>query len=142
MTRFGKFEVLATFTYLTNRMRGLPGNEAKKLGFAVAVMGAHGHKGGHGKTGDAAIKQAASKKSRSTLMSKDFDKMVHKMGETFFQKTFEPGIARLINAGLNYDEIKSTLGLPPARGAKITDEHFAAKLEEFSRSPDSVTQRG
>jgi len=45
----------------------------------------------------------------------------------FFRKTFLPGIARLVESGLSYDEVKRLVGIPSRWGAKIDGKQFEAR---------------
>src|SRR4051794_9218072 len=105
----GKFDILATYTYARALLDGLPDGEAKEKGMVAAIMGAKarlGHTGGGPKDDDKAQKEAAERKKKSTITAESFDKQVaDKMGE-FFDAVFLPGMSKLVEAGLSYNEVK------------------------------------
>ena len=133
----GKFDILATYTYAKALLDGLDDDEAKQRGMVAAIMGAKariGHAGGGHQDDYKADKEAAEKKKKTTITAESFDRQVaDKMGE-FFDEVFLPGLKKLVEAGLSYDEVKRVVKIPATWGAKIGGEKFreriAAYLEE------------
>ena len=94
-----------------------------------------GHAGG-GHPGDyEADKAAAERKKKTTITAESFDRQVaDKMGD-FFDGVFPPGLKRLVEAGLSYDEVKKVLKIPATWGAKITGERFRERASMFEPKP-------
>ena len=130
---FGKFDILATYTYAKALLDGLPEGEAKERGMVAAVMGAKA-KGGHGggtQDDHRADKDAAEKKKKTTITAESFDRQVaDKMGG-FYNKTFLPAVKKLVKAGLSYDEVKKVIKIPSTWGAKISGETFEERVRAF-----------
>jgi hypothetical protein len=124
--KIGKFDILATYSYAKALLDGAPADEAKQRGIVAAIMGAKaklGHTSGSQKDHQAE-KTAAEKKKKTTITAESFDHQVaDKMGE-FFDKTFLPGIKKMVKANMSYDEVKRRLKIPSTWGAKITGEQF------------------
>ena len=106
--KIGKFDILATYTYASALLDGIPGDEAKQRGIDAAIMGAKaklGHSGGSRKDHETE-KTAAEKKKKTTITAEMFDHQVaDKMGD-FFDKTFLPAIKKMVEASMSYDEVK------------------------------------
>jgi hypothetical protein len=125
----GKFDILATYTYVKAVLEGEAEPEAKVRGMVAAVMGAQA-KLGHTRDYQA-HKEAAEEKKKSSITAASFDRQVaEKMGD-FFDRVFLPGIKRLVEARLSYVEVKSLLKIPSTWGTKITGSQF----EERVRTP-------
>ena len=118
----GKFDILATYTYAKALLDGAEDDEARERGMVAAIMGAKaklGHTGSH-----ADDKAAAEKKKKSTITAESFDRQVaDKMGP-FFKRSFLPGMRKLVESGLSYDEVKRLVNIPGTWGAKISGEQF------------------
>ena len=124
--KIGKFDILATYTYASALLDGIPGDEAKQRGIDAAIMGAKaklGHSGGSQKDHETE-KTAAEKKKKTTITAESFDHQVADKMCEFFDKTFLPAITQMVQAGMSYDEVKSRLKIPSTWGAKITGEQF------------------
>jgi arginase family enzyme len=130
----GKFDILATYTYAKALLEGLPMGQAKEKGMVAAIMGAKaklGHTGGSHHDDYEADKHAAEKKKKTTITSESFDKQIaDKMGG-FFDDVFLPGMNKLVEAGLSYDEVKRLLKIPATWGAKISGRQFRERASKF-----------
>ncbi len=126
--RFGKFEILATYTYAKALRSGLPEPEAKTRGIVAAVMAsrARGMRRG-GPRADADPK----KPRKPTLTAATFDAQIAARMEPFFGSVFLPTIKKLVDARLTYDQVKVLLKIPPAVGAKMTAKEFAERTAEY-----------
>lgn len=135
MAQIGKFDLLATHSYVRAKLSGSNDAQAKEYGYMIAVMGARG-RGGHGasKSSGASATISATKKVKPTsaFSANDYDgKIVSKMGD-FYKNEFLPAVQRLVQAGMTYDQIKKAVDFPAVRGAKLEGNVFvqrAARVE-------------
>jgi hypothetical protein len=118
----GKFDILATFTYAKALLDGTDNSETKERGIVAAIMGAKA-KSGVG-VDHKAEKTAAEKKKKSDITAEDFDHQVAAKMGVFFKQTFLPGIKKMVEASMSYDEVKRRLKIASTWGAKIADEQF------------------
>jgi hypothetical protein len=131
--RLGKFDILATYTLARGLLDGLPEDEAKVRGMVAAIMGAQARLGvrGHHAEDHKALKEAAEKKKRSTITAASFDHQVRDKMGAFFDQVFLPGIRRLVESGLSYDEVKAVVKIPSTWGAKISGAQFTERVARF-----------
>ena len=134
MVNVGKFDVLATYSFVKARVSGSSVSQAKEYGYMIAVMGARG-KGAMYKPSSVNLAASPAKKvekKKSVFSAADFDgKVVAKMG-SFFNKSFLPAIEKFVKKGYTYDQVKAAVKFPPVRGAKLSGEEFvkrAAKVK-------------
>jgi hypothetical protein len=122
----GKFDILATYTYAKALLNGTDDSEAKERGIVAAIIGAKA-KSGVG-VDHKAEKTAAEKKKKSSITAAEFAHQVAAKTGAFFEKTFLPGIKKLVNDGLTYDQVKRRLKIPSTWGAKISGDDFRERL--------------
>lgn len=125
----GKFDILATYTCARALLDGKPEGEAKVRGIVAAIMGAQarlGHVHGH-KDEFHNDKERAERKKKSTITASMFDHQVAAKMGPFFEDVFLPGMKKLVQAGLSYDEVKQVVGIPTRWGAKISGQQFAER---------------
>ena len=128
----GKFDILATYTFVKALLDGHTEDEAKQRGMVAAIMGAQARLGIRKDHHEElqGLKEAAEKKKKTTITSESFDHQVRdKMGE-FFETMFEPTLKKLVKAGLSYDEVKRLIKIPTTWGAKITGKQFEERVAE------------
>jgi hypothetical protein len=110
-------------------LHGMTQEDAKLRGIVAAIMGAQMRSGMiHGTRRDEdsfhADNERAERKKKSSITAAAFDHQVaDKMGD-FFDEVFLPLMKRLVQAGLSYEEVKKTVGIPPRWGAKIKGAQF------------------
>jgi hypothetical protein len=129
----GKFDILATYTYVHSLLSGMDEDQAKQRGMVAAIMGAQARLGIRKDRHEEfqAQKEAAEKKRKTTITAESFDKQVaHKMGK-FFEDVFVPVLRKLVEAGLTYDEVKRLVKIPTTWGAKISGEQFRERAEAY-----------
>jgi hypothetical protein len=127
----GKFDILATYTYVHCLLSGMDDEQAKQRGMVAAIMGAQARLGirKEHKEEFQAQKEAAEKKRRTTITAESFDKqVVNKMGR-FFEHVFVPVLRKLVEAGKSYDEVKVLVKIPTSWGAKISGEQFIERTK-------------
>jgi hypothetical protein len=126
----GKFDILATYAYAQALLHGLDDEEAKQRGMVAAIMGAQARLGVRKDRHEEfqSQKEAAEKKKKTTITAESFDRQVAgKMG-AFFAEVFLPGIQKLLEAGLSYDEVKRFVKIPSTWAAKISGEQFRERI--------------
>ncbi len=129
----GKFDILATYAYAKALLDGMDDDEAKQRGMVAAIMGAQARLGVRKEHHEEfqAQKEAAEKKKKTTITAASFDRQVaNKMGE-FFDKVFLPGLKKLVEAGLSYDEVKRLAKIPSTWGAKIDGAQFEDRVNAY-----------
>jgi hypothetical protein len=129
----GKFDILATYTYIHSLLSGMEEDEAKQRGMVAAIMGAQARLGIRKEHKDdfQAQKEAAEKKKKTSITAESFDRQVaHKMG-TFFEDVFVPTLKKLVEAGLSYNDVKRLVKIPTTWGAKISGEQFRERAEGY-----------
>jgi hypothetical protein len=129
----GKFDILATYTYVHSLLSGMDDDQAKQRGMVAAIMGAQARLGirKEHKEDFQADKEAAEKKRKTTITAESFDKqVVHKMGE-FFDDVFVPVLRKLVETAKSYDEVKQLVKIPTTWGAKISGEQFRERTKAY-----------
>lgn len=136
--KFGKFEVFAVYLCQQKLLEGYDPAEAKQFGFAIACLGAQAKMGvrrGGGSGSKPSTKDVvamASKKKKTTITPECYDKLIlRKFGR--YASVFEDDLRMLVEAGLSYDDVKSLVAIPARLGAKITWEHWRARLADFTQ---------
>ncbi len=130
---FGKFEILAAYTYARALRNGYSDTGAKQRGIVAAVMAAHarGVRGGGEK---ASVDSKALKKSKPMPTAATYDKQIATKMQPFYDAVFLPTMKQLVAARLTYDQVKELLKIPPAVGAKITERQFAERTAAFGQA--------
>jgi hypothetical protein len=134
--KIGKFDILATYTYVSALLDGMDDEEAKQRGMVAAIMGAQARRGVRKEHHEEfqSLKDAAEKKKKTTITAASFDHQVaEKMGR-FFADVFLPAMERLVEAGLSYDEVKRIVKIPTTWGAKIGGQQFEERAASYFKS--------
>jgi hypothetical protein len=128
----GKFDILATYTFAHALADGMDEGEAKQRGMVAAVMGAQARLGIRLDEADyKSLKETAEIKKKTSITAESFDRRLKdKMGH-FFAETFLPGMRKIVDAGLSYDDVKRILRIPSAWGAKISGEDFKERVAHY-----------
>jgi hypothetical protein len=127
----GKFAILATYTFADAVLDGRPDDEAKQRGMVAAIMGARARLGIRHEQHDefASRKEAAEKKTKTTITAESFDHQIaDKLGD-FFDCVFLPAMKGFIAAGFSYGEVKNAVKIPTTWGAKISGEQFQERSQ-------------
>jgi hypothetical protein len=99
----------------------------------AALMGARaslGHTGGTHPDAYQADRQAAERKKRTAPTAESFDRPVADEMGPFFDEVFPPTTRKLVEAGLDYDEVK--------RLVKIPGEQFKERARSFLIKQDGA----
>jgi hypothetical protein len=129
----GKFDILATYTYAKELLDGYDDDAAKQRGMVAAIMGAQARLGIRKDDQDEfqAQKEAAETKKKTTITAESFDRQVAAKMGAFFDEAFLPGLNKLVEAGLSYDEVKRLLKIPSTWGAKMSGEQFRERVAKY-----------
>ncbi|MDX1799172.1 MAG: hypothetical protein R3255_11025, partial [Candidatus Lokiarchaeia archaeon] len=68
------------------------------------------------------------RKQEKWITTKEFDKIIKKIGDKYYKEVFSPAIENLYNKGYSYDEVKKAVDIPSKIGAKITLDKFIPYL--------------
>jgi hypothetical protein len=133
--RIGKFDILAGYIYVKERLAGQSEDEAKQRGMVVAILGARSRLGQrtHREEDAQKLKESAEKKKKTTITPDLFDKQVREKLGGFFDRVFLPALEAFVEAGLSYDEVKRALRISPSWGAKISGEQFRERAQQAAR---------
>ena len=132
--KIGKWDIISEYHRIDWEEKGHDEEESKIHGTLIAILGYQkrtGHSphiyeveernGEKGKT----VKQRGEEK---WITSKEFDKIIDKMGNEFYHKIFSPAIKNLYKKGYSYAEVKEKVNISSKIGAKISLEEFIPYL--------------
>ncbi|NHJ21386.1 MAG: hypothetical protein EAX91_10605 [Candidatus Lokiarchaeota archaeon] len=128
--KVGKWDIISEYHRIDWEEKGHDEEESKIHGTLIAILGyqkrtghspqiyeVEEHNGEKGKT----VKQRGEEK---WITSKEFDKIIKKIGNEFYRKIFSPAIKNLYDKGYSYDEVKKAVNIPSKIGAKVTLDNF------------------
>jgi hypothetical protein len=131
--RIGKFEILATYTYAKALLDGHADEDAKQRGMAEAIAGAAARRGGAADY--LAVREAAEKKTKTSITAASFDHQIAEKLGPFFGAVFLPAMKALAEARLSYEDTKRALKIPRTWGAKITAKEFQERASDVIGKP-------
>jgi len=128
--KVGKWDIIAEFHRIEWLKKGYSEEESKIHGIVIAVVGYQARLGKEARTYQ--LEQKGKEKGVSLthrekekwITTKDFDKIINKIGEKYYNSIFSPAIENLYNKGYSYNEVKQAVEIPPKIGAKISLEKF------------------
>ncbi len=126
----GKWDIISEFHRIEWLKKGYSEEESKIHGIVIAVVGYQARLGKEARTYQ--LEQKGKEKGVSLthrekekwITTKDFDKIINKIGEKYYNSIFSPAIENLYNKGYSYNEVKQAVEIPPKIGAKISLEKF------------------
>ncbi|MHA1264385.1 MAG: hypothetical protein ACTSRS_04040 [Candidatus Helarchaeota archaeon] len=128
--KIGKWDIISEYHRIDWLKKGHTEDEAKIHGIVIAIVGYRARLGKkplaykiEKKGGERGVSIEHRKKER-WITPKEFDKIIKKMGEKYYQKIFSPAIENLYDQGLSYKEVKEVVGIPSKIGAKIALDRF------------------
>jgi len=133
--KIGKWDIISEYHRIDWLKQGYNEEEAKIHGIVIAVVG---YQARLGKQAQAyKIEQKGKEKGVSLthrqkekwITTKDFDKIIKKIGKKYYEEIFTPAIENLYNKGYSYDDVKKAINIPSTIGAKITLEKFLQFLQ-------------
>ncbi len=128
--KVGKWDIIAEFHRIEWLKKGYSEEESKIHGIVIAVVGYQTRLGKEARIYQ--LEQKGKEKGVSLthrekekwITTKDFDKIINKIGEKYYNSIFSPAIENLYNKGYSYNEVKQAVEIPPKIGAKISLEKF------------------
>ena len=128
--KIGKWDIISEYHRIDWEEKGHDVEESKIHGTLIAILGyqkrtgksphffdVEERNGEKGKT----VKQRGDEK---WITSKEFDKIINKIGKEFYIKIFAPAIKKLYKEGYSYTEVKKKVNIPSKIGAKVTLNEF------------------
>ncbi len=128
--KVGKWDIISEFHRIEWVKKGYSEEESKIHGIVIAVVGYQARLGKEARTYQ--LEQKGKEKGVSLthrekekwITTKDFDKIINKIGEKYYNSIFSPAIENLYNKGYSYNEVKQAVEIPSKIGAKISLEKF------------------
>ena len=128
--QIGKWDIISEFHRIEWLNKGHNEEEAKIHGIVIAIVGYQARLGK--KAQKYQVEQKGKEKGVSLthrnkekwVTTKDFDKIIKKIGEKYYKEIFSPAIQTLYDQGYSYDDVKKTVNIPSKIGAKITLDKF------------------
>jgi len=133
--KVGKWDIISEYHRLEHLHEGHTEEEAKIHGIVIAIVGYQARLGKTAqkyrieKKGEEKGVSITHRTQEKWITTKEFDKIIKKMGETYYEKVFSPAIENLYNRGYTYDQVKEEVGIPSTIGAKITLDKFLPFLK-------------
>jgi N-glycosylase/DNA lyase len=121
----GKWDIISEFHRIDWLKKGHTEEEAKIHGIVIAIIGYRARLGKEThsynleKKGKEKGVSIIHRNKEKWITSQEFDKIIKKMGETYYKKVFSPAIENLYNQGYSYDEVKKAIQIPSKIGAKV-----------------------
>ncbi|MFX1267889.1 MAG: hypothetical protein ACFFAK_07995 [Promethearchaeota archaeon] len=128
--KVGKWDIIAEFHRIEWLKKGYSEEESKIHGIVIAVVGYQARLGKEAQTYQLELKgkekgvSLTRREKEKWITTKDFDKIINKIGEKYYNSIFSPAIENLYNKGYSYNEVKQAVEIPPKIGAKISLDKF------------------
>lgn len=128
--KIGKWDIISEYSRIDWLNKGHSEEEAKIHGIVIAVVGYQARLGKQVQKYQIEQKgmekgvSLTHRKEEKWITTKDFDKIINKIGEKYYKKIFSPAIENLYNKGYSYDEVKKKIDIPSKIGAKISLDKF------------------
>ena len=128
--QIGKWDIISEFHRIEWLNKGHNEEEAKIHGIVIAIVGYQARLGK--KAQKYQVEQKGKEKGVSLthrnkekwVTTKDFDKIIKKIGEKYYIEIFSPAVQTLYDQGYTYDDVKKAVNIPSKIGAKITLDKF------------------
>jgi hypothetical protein len=132
--KVGKWDIISEYHRIDWEEKGHNNEDSKIHGTLIAILGyqkrtgqsphffdVEERDGEKGKT----VKQRGEEK---WITSKEFDKIIKKIGDDNYREVFSPAIKSLYRKGFSYNEVKKAVNIPSKIGAKVTLDNFIPYL--------------
>ena len=126
----GKWDIISEYHRLDWIKKGYGEEEAKIHGTVIAIVGYKARMGVssqslplESKAGEQGVSVTHRKKEK-WITSKEFDRIVEKIGDKYYRSVFSPAIEALYDRGCSYADVKKAVDIPPTIGAKVTLDRF------------------
>lgn len=132
--KIGKWDIISEYHRIDWLKAGHNEEEAKIHGIVIAIVGYQARLGKE--TQRYKLEQKGKEKGVSVthrkeekwITTKEFDKIINKIGDKYYKKVFSPAIENLYNKGYSYNDVKKAVEIPSTIGAKITLDKFLPYL--------------
>ena len=128
--KIGKWDIISEYHRVDWEEKGHGEEESKIHGTLIAILGYQKRTGQSphffdveerdGEKGKTVKKRGEEK----WITSKEFDKIINKIGEDFYNDIFSPAIKNLYDKSYTYNEVKKAVNIPSKIGAKVTLDNF------------------
>ncbi|MFW9999765.1 MAG: hypothetical protein ACFE9Q_04230 [Candidatus Hodarchaeota archaeon] len=134
LIKIGKWDIISEYHRIDWLKAGHNEEEAKIHGIVIAIVGYQARLGKEpqkykleqkGKEKGVSITH---RKQEKWIATKEFDKIINKIGDKYYKKVFSPVIENLYNKGYSYNDVKKAVEIPSKIGAKITLDKFLPYL--------------
>lgn len=133
--QIGKWDIISEYHRIEWLKKGYSEEEAKIHGIVIAIVGYQARLGK--KSQKYQVEQKGKEKGVSVIhrkkekwvTTKDFDKIIKKIGDKYYKEIFSPAIQNLIDRKYSYDDVKKAVQIPSKIGAKVTLDKFIPFLE-------------
>ena len=132
--KIGKWDIISEYSRIDWLSKGHNEEEAKIHGIVIAIVGYQARLGRQAqkytleqKGKEKGVSIIHRKKDR-WITTKEFDKIIDKIGNKYYNTVFSRAIENLYNKGYSYDNIKKAVEIPSKIGAKITLDKFLPYL--------------
>ena len=133
--KIGKWDIISEYSRIDWSKKGHTEEESKIHGIVIAIVGYQARLGKsvqqakvEEKKGEKGVSMPHRGKDK-WITTKEFDKIIKKIGEKYYKKIFSPAIETLYDKGYSYDKVKKVVEIPSTIGAKITLDRFLQFLE-------------
>jgi hypothetical protein len=132
--KIGKWDIISEYHRIEWLKSGHSEEEAKIHGIVIAIVGYQARLGKPAqkykleKKGQERGVSITHRKQEKWITPKEFDKLINKIGDKYYEKVFSPAIENLFNKGYSYDDVKKAVGIPSKIGAKVTLDNFLPYL--------------
>lgn len=128
--KIGKWDIISEYSRIDWLSKGHSEEEAKIHGIVIAIVGYQARLGRQAqkytlqqKGKEKGVSITHRKKER-WITTKEFDKIIDKIGKKYYDIVFSHAIENLYNKGYSYDDVKKAVEIPSKIGAKITLDKF------------------
>ena len=134
--KIGKWDIISEYNRIDWLKKGNNEEEAKIHGIVIAIIGYKARTGKEKQPykfetkGDEKGVSVTHRNKEKFVTTQEFDKIIKKMGEKYYNTVFSPAIENLYNQGYSYDDIKKAVQIPSTIGAKVTLDKFLPFLSE------------
>jgi len=132
--KIGKWDIISEYSRIDWLSKGHNEEEAKIHGIVIAIVGYQARLGRQEqkytleKKGKEKGVSITHRKKERWITTKEFDKIIDKIGNKYYNTVFSRAIENLYNKGYSYDNIKKAVEIPSKIGAKITLDKFLPYL--------------
>ncbi|MFX0144540.1 MAG: hypothetical protein ACFE9C_10720 [Candidatus Hodarchaeota archaeon] len=128
--KIGKWDIISEYHRIDWLKAGYNEEEAKIHAIVIAIVGYQARLGKE--TQKYKLEQKGNEKGVSIthrkqekwITTKEFDKIVKKIGDKYYKMVFSPALENLYNKGYSYNDVKKAVEIPSTIGAKITLDKF------------------